>query len=70
MTETPIKIKISEELGIVSGIFTQPENAKYLLILAHGAGADMNHSFMETLTKDLCENDIAVFLNFFQLSVL
>ena len=60
MTTTEIKIKISEELGEVSGIFSRPDNSKYLLVLAHGAGADMRHSFMETLTNDLNQNEIAV----------
>lgn len=60
MTSKNIKIKISEEIGTVSGIFTKPEKPVCVLVLAHGAGAGMTHSFMETLANDLAANDIAV----------
>ncbi len=55
-----LKIKISEEIGAVSAIFTKPDTPTFLLVLAHGAGAPMTHAFMETLTKDLIQNEIAV----------
>ena len=54
-----LKINISEELGSVSAILNQPKNSKYLLVLAHGAGADMTHAFMETLSNDLAKKEIA-----------
>ena len=60
MKTTQLKIKISNELGEVSAILNEPDKPKYLLVLAHGAGADMNHSFMETLSNELCEKEISV----------
>src|SRR4051794_41808348 len=35
--------------GEVSAILVQPGNARWLLVLAHGAGAGMTHPFMEKL---------------------
>lgn len=59
MSKTNLKINISEELGTVSGILNKPDSSKYLLVLAHGAGADMTHSFMEALSEELGKNKIA-----------
>lgn len=41
-------------------ILSDGSNPKALMILAHGAGAGMNHSFMEELTKELNQNGISV----------
>ncbi len=47
--------------GNVSAVLTKPDDAKYLLVLAHGAGAGMNHPFMEMLSNKLAEKYFAVF---------
>lgn len=44
----------------VSAIFTPPMDANACLVLAHGAGAGMNHSFMTALSGALVERRIAV----------
>ncbi|HYX34529.1 MAG TPA: alpha/beta family hydrolase [Oligoflexus sp.] len=44
---------ITGRTGSVSGILVRPADAKALLVLAHGAGAGMNHSFMSDLTASL-----------------
>jgi uncharacterized protein len=49
------KIHISDSIGSVSAESIIPENMKSLLVLAHGAGADMNHKFMKLLAKGLAE---------------
>lgn len=54
-----IKIKVSPEIGSVSGIRITPDSAKAVVVLAHGAGAGMNHVFMTGLAKNLAEKDIA-----------
>src|SRR5690606_20049512 len=54
-----IKIKVSPEIGSVSGIRITPDSAKAVMVLAHGAGAGMNHVFMMGLAKNLAEKDIA-----------
>jgi uncharacterized protein len=53
-----LTIKISESIGSVSALIVEPEKMKYLLILAHGAGAGMQHQFMEALAKQLAEHSI------------
>ncbi|HEY0743823.1 MAG TPA: alpha/beta family hydrolase [Chryseosolibacter sp.] len=49
------KILVSETIGSVSGETVLPENISALLVLAHGAGADMNHKFMKSLAKGLAD---------------
>ncbi len=43
----------------VSGLFNRPENARALLLLAHGAGAGMRHRFMEAVAVKLAARNIA-----------
>jgi uncharacterized protein len=45
----------------VSALLVRPKNARWLLALAHGAGAGMNHPFMENLTNELSAVAIATF---------
>jgi predicted alpha/beta-hydrolase family hydrolase len=47
--------------GEVSAIFERPRNAESLLVLAHGAGAGMNHPFMQSLGSELAEAKVATF---------
>lgn len=55
-----IKIAVTD-LQNVSGIITMPDDAYAMLVLAHGAGADMNHSFMEGLSDALGKQGIGTF---------
>lgn len=59
MTTTTLQIQISETIGTVSAIFVLPEQAKAILVLGHGAGAGMTHTFMEQLAADLAKEEIA-----------
>lgn len=43
----------------VSTLWTQPENARVLLVLAHGAGAGMRHAFMQEISLRLAARGIA-----------
>jgi uncharacterized protein len=54
-----IKFLASKSSGEVSGLFTLPENPHYLFLLAHGAGAGMNHPFMESMSGCLADEGIA-----------
>lgn len=45
--------------GQVSGLLFDPPGADCLLALAHGAGAGMRHSFMETMAAGLGERGVA-----------
>lgn len=59
MKRKKVSIKISSTLGKVSSLSIIPDKATSLLVLAHGAGAGMNHAFMEELANALAERNIA-----------
>jgi uncharacterized protein len=54
-----IKISVSDKLGEVSAEIYEPENAKVMMTLAHGAGAGMNHPFLTKLSSELASAGIA-----------
>ncbi|WP_349546327.1 alpha/beta family hydrolase, partial [Bradyrhizobium guangdongense] len=61
MVETrELKLDI-EGNGAVSAILTLPAHARACYVLAHGAGADMRHSFMEKVAAGLADRGIATF---------
>jgi predicted alpha/beta-hydrolase family hydrolase len=43
----------------VSGLLDNPKSSRLCLVLAHGAGAGMEHPFMTALARDLAAHDIA-----------
>lgn len=43
----------------VSAVLLMPAAARHLLVLAHGAGAGMNHPFMEKLARELAAVNVA-----------
>lgn len=45
--------------GAVSGLLMRPEQARWLLVLAHGAGAGMRHPFLHELAEELARAGIA-----------
>ncbi len=47
--------------GQVSAVFSRPAKARGLLVLAHGAGAGMDHPFLEALSGELNSAGIATF---------
>jgi uncharacterized protein len=49
MKTRSLSISVSPTIGKVSGLYIVPEKPIALMTLAHGAGAGMNHIFMETL---------------------
>ncbi|RPE13062.1 alpha/beta hydrolase [Chitinophaga lutea] len=59
MSTKSLKIKVSPVIGSVSARYIAPANAKCIFTLAHGAGAGMDHSFMETLSNALSAVGIA-----------
>jgi predicted alpha/beta-hydrolase family hydrolase len=50
-----------EGAGEVSAILMRPAKARWLLALAHGAGAGMTHPFLEKLTDELADVGVATF---------
>jgi hypothetical protein len=58
MAEKKISIKVSASLGSVSAKVIEAKKAKAVLVLAHGAGAGMDHPFMKNLSLALAEEGI------------
>jgi predicted alpha/beta-hydrolase family hydrolase len=48
-----------EDVGEVSALLLRPAKARWLLALAHGAGAGMSHPFMEKLAGELAGAGLA-----------
>lgn len=59
MSVKRISFPISETIGQTSGLYLRPPKSRCLLVLAHGAGAGMEHPFMEVLSQSLAEQKIA-----------
>ena len=58
MSERNIRFAVADK-GDVSGILLRPDNAECLLVMAHGAGAGMNHSFMTAMAGELAAVRVA-----------
>ena len=54
-----LKINVSDEIGKVSSLLLLPESVSALLVLSHGAGAGMEHAFMERASSELETRSIA-----------
>src|SRR5436309_567331 len=54
-----VKIAVGERIGEVSALLERPADARYLLVLAHGAGTDMRHRQMEATAQALGRSGIA-----------
>jgi uncharacterized protein len=58
MTREELRFAV-EGSGEVSALLLQPEKARRLLVLAHGAGAGMRHPFLEKLSGELAGLGVA-----------
>lgn len=58
MKTRSLLLKISPSIGTVSAEAIVPSECKCIMSIAHGAGADMHHSFMVTLAQSLSEKGI------------
>ena len=54
----PLTIRVSEA-ETVSALFSRPEPSRACYVLAHGAGAGMNHPFMASVSAGLADRGIA-----------
>ncbi|MGM9470479.1 alpha/beta hydrolase family protein [Pseudarthrobacter sp. YS3] len=57
VAETPVTITVGDLE--VSGIYARPESPVATLVLAHGAGAGMDHPFMAGFTRALNDDGVA-----------
>ncbi len=55
------KFTVNPEVGQVSALLVRPSDAAALLVLAHGAGTDMRHRSLETLSAALADFQLATF---------
>lgn len=53
------KIRVAEAASNVDAVLKRPKDARWLLVLAHGAGAGMRHPFLEGLTSMLHSEGVA-----------
>src|SRR6188474_1654447 len=58
MKKKSLSLKVSSAIGTVSGELISGQQTKCIMVLAHGAGAGMHHSFMVTLAQSLSEEAI------------
>lgn len=58
MKRKSVTIKVSPEIGTVSAEYYLPNDCICMIVLAHGAGADMHHHFMQQLSAALAEKRI------------
>jgi len=61
MSEIACRFVVSAEKGSVSALLLRPPEARWLLLLGHGAGAGMRHRFMEEMSRALAAGGIATF---------
>lgn len=52
-------LNISEKIGSVTTEVTDPGDTNVVMVLAHGAGANMDHAFMKRLSEELAALRIA-----------
>ncbi len=55
------KFIATAEKGEVSAILMRPDNAKWLLVLGHGASTNMRHLTLQTIAERLADRGIATF---------
>lgn len=53
--------RVSDSAGDVDAVLLRPDNAEWLLVFAHGAGAGMHHPFMDGLAGELAACGVATF---------
>jgi predicted alpha/beta-hydrolase family hydrolase len=59
MRSRNLRIRVSAKIGSVGARLVRSADADCLLVLAHGAGAGMDHPFMETLVSALANRRVA-----------
>ncbi len=52
---------VGKSAGSVNALLLLPRDARWLLVLGHGAGAGMRHPFMQAIAERLADNGIGTF---------
>jgi predicted alpha/beta-hydrolase family hydrolase len=58
MNSDTFKLQVSPQIGDVSASFVVPDDIRFIMTLAHGAGAGMEHKFMVELSQALSAKGI------------
>lgn len=61
MTRRELRFRATDSVGDVGAVLTLPDAARSLLVFGHGAGAGMNHPFMEAAANALAAAGIGTF---------
>jgi predicted alpha/beta-hydrolase family hydrolase len=56
-----LTFRVSESVGDVDALLLRQSDARWLLVLGHGAGAGMHHLFMESVARELAACQVATF---------
>jgi hypothetical protein len=56
-----LRFEATRSSGKVSALFLRPEDAKWLFVFGHGAGAGMRYGFMDGMAGRLADDGIATF---------
>jgi len=56
-----LTFEVGARSGTVSALLMKPRTARWLYVLAHGAGAGMRHPFLEHMAEKLAERQVATF---------
>lgn len=59
MTLKTLQFEAAPGRGDVSALYLRPRGARALYVFAHGAGAGMHHTFMESMAEALAEVSVA-----------
>jgi predicted alpha/beta-hydrolase family hydrolase len=59
MTESTLQFNATDEKGSVSALLSRQDNSRALIVLAHGAGANMLHQHMQSITSALAHRGLA-----------
>src|SRR5438067_5269195 len=58
-SQKELTFAVGEGVGSVSALLLRPDGARLLYVLAHGAGAGMRHTFLESIAQRLADCGIA-----------
>ncbi|MGH7675357.1 MAG: alpha/beta family hydrolase, partial [Gemmatimonadales bacterium] len=62
MTETlELDLEVGETAGRVRALLVRPAGARWLYVLAPGAGAGMRHAFLAAVARALADREVATF---------
>ena len=59
MTESTLQFTATDDKGTVSARLSRPDDSRALIVLAHGAGANMLHQHMQSITSALEHQGLA-----------